>query len=256
VLVSSQLQSRWRRFERRGQGLILDQSTALDVEKDFRALAWNLAAQWQLDAADQSLWLQVTRVTDMDVAACFDDICYAADVAEKTFTLYQATFDQAWYLTVQHSDGVSLLTRLAAYSASVDHLPINYQFSIGGMHSVRGYDEAIAGGDEMVLWRNELRLPWHAAFDVLAGGERQYAYLFYDWGRVQQHAVGILINARRFELLPETSTRLAACGVGLDLAVASDITLRLEYAVVQAGIDGLVDAGDTRIHASLDWRAF
>jgi hypothetical protein len=77
VSISSQLQSRWRKFERRGDGPILGQPTTVDVEKDFRVLAWSLTAQWQLNAADQSLWLQATRVTDMDVSACFDDLCFA-----------------------------------------------------------------------------------------------------------------------------------------------------------------------------------
>jgi len=256
MFVSSQLQMRRQRFERRGDGLALGQPTELDVEKDFRSLTWNMAAQWQLDAADQSMWLQATRVTDMDVSVCVDELCFAADAAEKTFTLYDVQFDQQWYLTARHRDGVSLVTRLAGYSASVDHLPVNYQFSLGGMYSVRGYDDAIAGGDEMALLRNELRLPWNASSAWLTLGARQYAYLFYDWGMVWQHAVDTVINARTFELLPETSTRLSAAGVGIDLAIAGDVSLRLEYAVVQSAIDGLVDTGDTRIHASLDWRAF
>jgi hemolysin activation/secretion protein len=171
-------------------------------------------------------------------------------------TISVLPFDQQWYLTARHGDGVSLVTKLAAYTASADHLPLNYQFSIGGMYSVRGYDEAIAGGDEMALWCNELQLPWHAAFNWLAAGARQHAYLFYDWGLVRQNAVDIAIGARNLELLPQTSTRLVGGGVGLDLAFISDITLRLEYAVAQAGIDSLVGPGDSRIHASLDWRAF
>jgi hypothetical protein len=256
AFISSQLQMRRQRFERRGDGLALGQPAELDVEKDFRLLAWNLAAQWQFDAIDQSVWLQATRVTDRDVSVCVDELCFAADAAEETFTLYDVQFDQQWYLTARHRDGVSWLTRLAGYGASVDHLPVNYQFSLGGMYSVRGYDDAIAGGDEMALLRNELRLPWNASSAWLTLGARQYAYLFYDWGMVWQHAVDTVINARTFELLPETSTRLSAAGVGIDLAIAHDISLRLEYAVVQSAIDGLVDTGDTRIHASLDWRAF
>lgn len=256
LFVRSQWQARWRRFERRGEGVVLQQPATLDVEKDFRALAWNLAAQWRLGNAEQSLWLQATRVTDMDVSVCVDEICLAADKAEQDFSLYDVMFDQQWYLTADYREGISLVTQLAGYTASVDHLPVNYQFSIGGMHSVRGYDEAIAGGDEMALWRNELRLPWNTASGFVDAGARQHAYLFYDWGMVWQHAVDTVINDRRFELLPETSTRLSAAGVGIDLVLAGDFSLRLEYARVLAAIDGVVDAGDTRVHASLDWRAF
>lgn len=255
LLVSSQLQARWRRFERVGDGIVLDQPVALDVEKEFRSLAWNIAAQWQFDAVDQYVWLQATRVTDLDVSVCLDDICLAADRAEDKFTLYDATLDQEWFLTAHHRDGVSLLTQLSGYTASVDHLPVNYQFSIGGMYGVRGYDEGIAAGDEMVLWRNELRLPWHSSLAWMAG-QRQHVYAFYDWGMVWQHAVDVAISGRSFELLPEASTRLNSVGVGMDLAIGGDVSLRLEYAVARAAIDGLVDSGDTRVHASLDWRGF
>jgi hemolysin activation/secretion protein len=87
-------------------------------------------------------------------------------------------------------------------------------------------------------------------------GERQHVYAFYDWGMVWQHAVDVAVGSRSVELLSETSTRLCAAGVGIDLMVAGDISLRLEYAVAQAAIGGLVDRGDTRVHASFDWRAF
>lgn len=259
VFVSSELLARWRRFERSGKAALfeqtVDQPTEIDVEKDFRTLAWNLSAQWQFDAIEQSVWLQAAHVTDMDVSVCLDDLCLAADAVEDTFTVYDAMFNQEWYLTARHRDGVSLVTQLACYTASVDHLPAGYQFSIGGMYSVRGYDEVIADGDEMALWRNELRLPWRSSSAWLAG-LRQHVYVFYDWGRVWQHAIDVFIDDRAIELLPEDSTRLSGAGIGIDLAIVNDVSLHLEYAVVQTAIAGLVDPGDSRVHASIDWRAF
>jgi len=259
VALTTQLQTQWRRFARQGDTEVLQQPLTIDVEKKFRTVGFLLSLDWYGDALDASLWSRISRVTDTDVSVCIDQVCLLTDAIEENFTLYEGGYHQIWYSNDRH-DGISVLTEISAFSANVDHLPSNYRFSVGGMYSVRGYDEGVIGGDEVAWLRNELRWSWRAQTQGAALGldrtTAQQVYLLYDWGLARQNAVDVTVDGLSFTLLEQNSTQLRAAGCGLALWFRHDLSLRLEYAVVLAALDQVADKGDASFRASLDWRAF
>lgn len=254
LLLTVQAQTQWRRFAREGDTVLLQQPLTLDVEKDFRAHGVFLSIDWFGAAFDAALWSRISRVTDTDVTVCVDQVCLLSDAVAEDFTLYEGGYFQLWSLG--DDSGFSVINELTAFAASVDHLPANYRFSVGGMHSVRGYDEGVSSGDEVAWLRNELRWAFRSAALGLDWSVPQLAYLLYDWGVARQNAVDVVIDGQPFTLLAQDSMPLRAAGLGLALRFRDDISLRLEYAVVLAALDDVAQQGDATVHARLDWRAF
>jgi outer membrane protein assembly factor BamA len=73
--------------------------------------------------------------------------------------------------------GQQLNLRMSGQKAGNDYLPSADQLYLGGLYSVRGYDESIIGGDSGLNLKLDYSFP-------LPGINGSQLFTFYDWGRV------------------------------------------------------------------------
>ena len=122
--------------------------------------------------------------------------------------------------------------------ATRDRLVAGEQFGIGGIDSVRGFIEREIVNDHGYRGTIEGYTPDLAGLTNWLSGFRMRGVLFYDFGRVT-----------RMEPLPSEPFRhsIASAGFGVRLSRGTNLSLRLDYAVV---IDkgGLQNRGDGRMH--------
>lgn len=119
------------------------------------------------------------------------------------------------------------------------------QLPVGGLYTVRGYDEAITAGDSVVIATAEYRLHVPRLFAPTPGQQRQVTQLFggsfralpqapygsADWdlvGKVFIDAARSLQNDRAFFESDET---LVGAGVGVDVLLKRNVNLRADYGV-------------------------
>jgi len=116
----------------------------------------------------------------------------------------------------------SWIVRVSGQVASNNLLP-SEQLNIGGMETVRGYTEEIAGGAEGVLASTELRTPAVAVLFRQArphDGDALQGDVFLDYGRVfNVHSIAGAPNA----------IELASAGLGVRYAIRNNVNLRVEY---------------------------
>lgn len=144
-----------------------------------------------------------------------------------------------------------------------DRLVPNYQQVAGGFFTVRGYDESEAVGDDAVIATAEYRfhlgkaLPATTELGSLAGrpfrSRRTQPYGSADWDwifRAFVDAARVSNNDRN--VFSESNDTLVGVGVGTELRVKNNLTLRLDYGVALSGVgEGATrraDAGDSRLH--------
>ena len=93
-------------------------------------------------------------------------------------------------------DGQFWQARLDGQLGSNDNLGSSDRFFIGGVNSVRGYEEGFIGGGKGISMGIEYHVPVDKA-------KRFFVYPFFDWGRVSGYAA------------PEHNTLMSA-GIGLE----------------------------------------
>ncbi|OGA71380.1 MAG: hypothetical protein A3G81_29160 [Betaproteobacteria bacterium RIFCSPLOWO2_12_FULL_65_14] len=122
--------------------------------------------------------------------------------------------------------------------ATRDRLVVGEQFGIGGIDSVRGFLEREIANDHGFRGTMEGYSPDLAGMTEWLSGFRMRGVLFYDWGRVV-----------RKDPLPSEPFRqnIAATGFGVRLSRGTNMSLRLDYAIVvdKGGTQG---RGDGRLH--------
>jgi hemolysin activation/secretion protein len=132
---------------------------------------------------------------------------------------------------------------------------------LGGVGTVRGYPQSIVSGDSFVNGSVEYRyhvplgfatlepiqIPWLGAFRVgpdtgmrLPDWDLVLA-LFGDWGQVFNQS----------KVLGENNDQLASLGVGLEVIVRRNFSLRLDYGIALLGVDTAnVNSGDGEFNFS------
>jgi hemolysin activation/secretion protein len=120
--------------------------------------------------------------------------------------------------------GYEWLVRASAQMASVNLLP-SEQLSIGGLDTVRGYREFVAGGAQGVLLSSELRTPVKAIGSGTLQGDA-----FIDYGRVTD-VEAIPGTPRAFER--------TSAGVGVRYSLGPNLNLRAEIGVPIGHASGL-----------------
>lgn len=122
--------------------------------------------------------------------------------------------------------------------ATRDRLVAGEQFGIGGIDSVRGFLEREVVNDNGYRGTIEGYTPDLAGLTDWLSGYRMRGVLFYDWGQVT-----------RLEPLPSEPFRqtIASAGFGVRLSRGTNLSLRLDYAVV-VDHGGLQGRGDGRMH--------
>jgi len=130
------------------------------------------------------------------------------------------------------------------------------QQTAGGLHTVRGYEESSTVGDNVVIGTAEYR--FHLP-RMLSPGEtgsllgREFAYrpsnelARPDWDLILKafvDAASVNINDRRGF---ERNEDLVGAGVGVELQLARNLNLRLDWAAALKSVED-DDAGDDRLH--------
>lgn len=144
-----------------------------------------------------------------------------------------------------------------------DRVVPNYQQTAGGFFTVRGYDESEAVGDNAIIATAEYRfylgraLPQTEELGSLAGrpfrDRRTEPYGGADWDLLLRTFidVGRVTNEDRVPLV-ETDATLVGVGLGAELRVKNNLTLRVDYGVGLTGVgEGLsrrADSGDSHLH--------
>ncbi len=141
------------------------------------------------------------------------------------------------------------------------------QVTAGGVYRVRGYPESVVAGDTAYLGTVEYRYHLPRAFrpsnaydeprepfEVLGRPFRfrpQHVYGPTDWDFVLKGFFDVAKVNQYDRLDPplEENRLLMGCGVGMELRVMHNLSVRLDYGVALRGIDPReVDAGDQRLH--------
>jgi len=137
-----------------------------------------------------------------------------------------------------------------------------YEQVAGGLHTVRGYDESITAGDTVVIGTLEYRYHVPRAFGLepeprqLMGGPfrvaRQQVYGPTDWDLILRAFVdaGHVVNhsGRGFGGDSET---LVGAGVGFELHVKRNLTLRLDWGFALHDVEPITRAGSSQVHFAL-----
>jgi hemolysin activation/secretion protein len=131
---------------------------------------------------------------------------------------------------------------------------------IGGLYTVRGYDESIVAGDSVYIATAEYRLHLAKAFPYDANpgqflGRKfrrvpQEPYGAADWDFILRaffdYGYADVSDALSFE--NDTAT-LVGAGIGAELSLYRNINVRLDWGFVLRDVDEAgADAGDNKLH--------
>ncbi len=128
----------------------------------------------------------------------------------------------------------------------------------GGLYTVRGYPEAVAVGDTVLIGNVEYRFHVPRALPVreqpgrLFGGQFRWAPQRYygrpDWDLVLRAFldVGHTINSQPFSF--EQNQTLIGTGVGVELSLLRNLNARVDWGVALKDIPGQVTAGSNRFY--------
>ena len=132
---------------------------------------------------------------------------------------------------------------------NVRNLPKD-QFILGGTGSVRGYPESPTAGDKGYLLSAEYKIPLGRLLDF---GSVESGSVdinpFVDWGEAFVHS----------PFAWESDQQLLGAGLGLDIGIAKNANLELDFAkplktiITNGNTLSGTGNGDARIHAALKW---
>jgi len=134
----------------------------------------------------------------------------------------------------------------------------NYEQVVGGLYTVRGYDESVVAGDTVYVASAEYRfhLPQALAFDPNPGTfwgkpfryRPQQPYGRADWDLVLKGFIdaGRAQNNNRKSF--ENDETLIGAGVGIEFLYRRNLTLRVDWGFVLDEIENRAEVGDNRVH--------
>ena len=235
------------------------------------------------------LGVEVERSSDIATTSGLVDVMFnLADVAgtggaeidqlgrtntQEQFAIVQWRFDHAMYLepvlnrrawedvstpassTLAHEAVLSF----RGQSSLGDRVPPQFEGVVGGLYTVRGYDESAVAGDTTLVFTAEYRfhLPRALRIDpepsqtmILGKPFRvapQQVYGRPDWDLVLKAFVDVGHVVVADPIIEEADQTLAGAGVGVELAFRRNVRIRTDvgWALEDAGPN---EAGDTRVH--------
>jgi hypothetical protein len=117
----------------------------------------------------------------------------------------------------------------------------------GGLYSVRGYPQSVVSGDSVFIGRAEYRYHW--PLGLAASGS-----LWSDWDLILKtfFDLGYAVNHDAGSDLPdEGSETLSSVGVGIELLLRRNLSLRLDHGIALTDVDHeRVESGDGETHLS------
>lgn len=141
-----------------------------------------------------------------------------------------------------------------------DRLIPNFEQTVGGMYTVRGYPESIVAGDTVLVGSAEYRfhVPQALGFDPTPGTlfgnsfrfKPQQPYGRADWDLVLKAFVDVGQNINSQQESFETDNTLVGTGLGVEFYFKRYLSIRMDWGVALEGIEGEVSSGESRINFS------
>lgn len=198
--------------------------------------------------------------------------------ADDDFTILKAQLSHSFFLEPilnptgfrgeQGPDGMTLAHEIALnfrgqYSFNSRLVP-NFEYVTGGFHSVRGYPESAAVGDDGIMGSVEYRfhlgrsLPASSDAGTLFGqpfrSARSRPYGSADWDVIFKGFLDAAFVSPNDAPFFENSETLVGIGVGIETRLKQNLTLRLDYGMaftnIGEGLSQTTNVGDTRLHFS------
>lgn len=130
---------------------------------------------------------------------------------------------------------------------------------VGGLYTVRGYDESIVAGDTVYIASAEYRFhipksrPYQQTPGELFGQPFRWVpqepYGSADWDLVLKAFVDIGRAENSDRLIFERDETLVGAGVGAELSLYRNVNLRVDWGfALEDVLDGEVESGDNRLH--------
>jgi hemolysin activation/secretion protein len=131
---------------------------------------------------------------------------------------------------------------------------------LGGLYTVRGYDESVVAGDTTLMVSAEYRFHVPRSFDVNPEPTSTFRGKPFKWAPQQVYGrpdwdlvlrafldAGITRNSQRLPF--ERNETLIGAGVGAELLVMTNLSVRADWGFALSDLDnGLGEAGDNRLH--------
>ena len=206
------------------------------------------------------------------------------DVDDDDFTLLRWDFGYSFFVVPAFSprtwrDPSVLRTKSLAHEIRLafrgqnglgSRLIPQQEFVVGGLHTVRGYPEAAAVGDNVEVFGLEYQL--HIPRLLEAGGEpvrmgrvgtfrgrAQYDYTFPDWDLIGKAFIDIAhvghVQPDDPNALQDQEETLIGAGVGVELRLQRYLTARVDYGValkdVEIDTGKTHEKGDDQVHFSV-----
>lgn len=178
-----------------------------------------------------------------------------------SFYLDKVLFGDSWYDT--GPEGNATLAHELALSfrgqyAFNNRLIPNYEQTLGGLYTVRGYAESVAAGDTVIVGSVEYRfhVPQALGVDPNPGSlfgkpfkwTPQQPYGRADWDLVLRAFIdaGQTYNSEKQSY--ETDDTLVGTGFGIDLLYRNNLQLRVDFGWALQEIEGSTSAGSSQVY--------
>ncbi|MCG8671626.1 MAG: hypothetical protein MI867_19630 [Pseudomonadales bacterium] len=184
----------------------------------------------------------------------FVTVNLTADI-EARFQILNAEYKATYTFLENAQEQSKISARLMGFTSFNDALLPQFQKSVGGLYSVRGYDDQIQSGDRVL----EASLEWavHASSFELSSSEFSlWCFVFTDWAEVNRSEINVQATSQ-FDLLSanrriaERDIDIASWGLGIDLYHQGRSSFNLAWARALKDDKLDTEAGDDRLHAYL-----
>ena len=198
--------------------------------------------------------------------------------ADDDFTVLKGQLSHSFYLEPifnpagfrgdKGPDGMTLAHEIAlnfrGQYAFNSRLVPNFEYITGGFHSVRGYQESAAVGDDGIMGSVEYRfhlgrsLPASEDTGTLFGkpfrSARTRPYGSADWDVILKSFLDVGFVSPNDAPFFEQAETLVGVGVGVETRLKQNLTLKLDYGMaltnIGEGVNQTTNVGDTRLHFS------
>lgn len=213
-----------------------------------------LQLEWNMGPVDSRELNQLGRI---DPAEHFAILRWDASLS---FFLEPVFNRQAWLdLDTPKSSTLAheILLRVRGQYSFDDRLIPQYEQTLGGLYTVRGYPESVVVGDSAILGNIEYRyhiprgLPWDSQpgtlFNEPFRWAPQYPYGRADWDLMLRAFVDagatFISDPRSFE----SEQTLIGTGVGLEFQYKTNVVIRVDWGFALKSVPGF-DSGGDRVH--------
>lgn len=241
----------------RVQTVSIDQSDAFQNEDNNRFFLWGLKASYAFFSPQTqvslSFLLEKNSASIADTKPIEQQGVFTAEV-DPEFKVMSWYFDFQWSPQTVSDATFLLKTRGGGQNSFNDRLYPQGQKTLGGLNSVRGYDDDVASGDDALWYSIEptfLLVSMH--------NTKQWLSFFYDYGKVENKPVDLSRYPPAFasiiaQLLPDETQTLRSIGLGYELQYTPHAELYLAYGKALEDDGIATEKGDSQFHARLKFQ--